>query len=90
MSPQCRSLGASVPALAGILTTQDAGDGLEHLGGVCTRLCTQGGAVPVVPQCPHVHIDSRGIWACCALEREQEKNFIQNPCAPPSFTSMAV
>lgn len=29
--------------------------------------------VPVVAECPHVHVDSRGIWACCALEGEQQR-----------------
>lgn len=27
-------------------------------------------ALPVMAQCPHVHVDGRGVWASCALEEE--------------------
>ena len=29
------------------------------------------GLLPVMAQCPHVHIDSCGVWASCALQGEQ-------------------
>lgn len=41
------------------------------------------GTLPVMAQCPHVHVDGCGVWASCALEGEQQRNF----CSGASLSS---
>lgn len=57
---------------------------------VWTNGADRAGAVPVMAQCPHVHVDSRGIWACGTLEGKQQRTFFQNSLAQLSFSSVAM